>query len=261
MELKTDGHGEAVLSPLRKSYGAGSMVSVYLYPEAGYSPTLTLNGAEVAPKGLLYTFAVTGDTSLTVGFVKSGTAAEPLPLFPEEYRGQWRATDGSFALDIGENSLTLTRWGALLPVELHAVYDPAFGGSEFFFADVLGKRYELTFFGSAAALSLKREGETIVFVPKELPSVAIPSSGYGKYVLSEDSPQRTERTLTLSKDGIFWGEEQGIPLQKFKLGGAESAMILFGEKVYAIFFCRTDELFEYSIVLRDPLTEEEYYYV
>ena len=80
-------------------------------------------------------------------------------------------------------------------------------------------------------------------------------------VISTKRPQRTAKTLTLSKDGMFWGEEKGIPLQKFKSGGAEPAMILFGEKVYAIFFCMTDELFEYSIVLRDPLSGEEYHYV
>ncbi len=236
------------------------MVTLYLYPEEGYAPSLRVNGEETACRGLLYTFAVKEDTLLSVGFVKKEPAAETEPLFPEAFRGQWRAADGSYLMSVGEHSLALSRWGAPLSVRVCSFFDPEFGGSEFFFAEVLGRRYELTFFGSEAVLALKGEGETIVFLPQELPEAEIPFSAIGRYVLAKDSPQTTQRELVVSRGGIFWGEERGILLEKCKLGGAEPAMIAFGGKVYAIFFCRTDELFEYTVVLRDPLSQEEFYY-
>ncbi len=255
------GQGDAAISPVRETYSAGSMVSLSLSPEAGYCPVLTLNGENVPLNGLHYSFGVKGDTLLSVSFAKCEQSAGKEPLFPEEARGNWVSADGNYRLSVGEHTLALTRDGSPLDVEVFSVYDPAYGGSEYFFLTTMGKRYELSFFGNRTALSLRSGEEVLVFMQEELPAHALPSAYYGVYSVGKDSPDAVGKTLTVNREGCFWGDEKLILLSVPSLGGQTPALAVAGGRVYALFLCRSDELFRYTIVLRDPLTGEEFQYV
>lgn len=259
MELNVSGPGTAELSPVRKTYSGGSMLTVILSPEAGFYALIRRNGTP-AEATRTFSFAVREDTLLEVEFLAQPSSPAREVRFPEGFRGEWTSADGTYGLSVGERSLSLTRSGTVVPAEISCEYDPAYGGSEFFFVSAMGKRYELSFFGNQTALALRCGEETIVFVPAELPEFLFSKSLYGQYTLEPGSPSYSSEELSVTEEGMFWGRERVVLLGEPNVNGETPALVLVGNRVLSLFLCKRDVLFEYTIVLRDPLTGEEFHY-
>ena len=236
------------------------MATLLFSPDEGYSPVLTLNGKETALRGNTFSFAVNGDTRLEVRFEKAA-AEEPQEVrFPREFQTNWASTDGVYSLSMMTRTLTLKRDGQPLDVKVSCFEDPAYGGTTYYFLEFGGERYELSYFGNVNALMLRSRNETIVFVYAKLPAYRAGKSLYHTYAETGEG-DRSGKTVTISEQGFFWGEEEVHLLENILFGGSAPALVLAGGRVYALFvFQRLDGGAGYDLALRDPLTGMEYRY-